>query len=335
MFCVAGEASIARKPASFSQGPGAHYERQLLFFLLPYLFGAFLLFGVPVLLTIGLSFFTYDGLSRPAWSGFFNFTELQREPLFRIALINSLTFIFLAIPLRLLIALGLALIFNGNPLGLWSRRQENPKQHLAQKFDGDIGSLYRSAIYLPTLVPEIAYALLWLWILNPFYGPVNQLIRSIGLQAPAWLVNPQTALPSLVWMYIFTIGEAFIILLAVLRSIPVSIYEAAWVDGSNKMQTFRWITLPLLQPWLILLFIRDLILSFQNTFTPAYIMTGGGPYYATLFLPLLILEEAFDRLRFGVASAMILVMLIMTALLLGLLFGILQNWGDIEGGITE
>lgn len=319
----------------FSRGPSAHYNRQLLLLLLPYLFGALLLFGLPLLITLGLAFFTYDGLAPPVWSGFFNFNELRREPLFQVALINSLTFVFLSIPLRLVISLGLALLFGGSRSVAWFRKREYPKKRLAQALDTGSISLYRSAIYLPTLVPEIAYALLWLWILNPLYGPLNQLIRLFGLQAPAWLVNPQTALPSLVFMYLFTIGEAFIVLLAVLRAIPVSIYEAAWVDGGSKLQAFRWITLPLLQPWLILLFVRDLILSFQTTFTPAYIMTGGGPYYATLFLPLLIFEEAFDRLRFGVASAMILVMLVIAVLLLLLLFGVLQNWGDIEGGIPE
>jgi ABC-type sugar transport system permease subunit len=280
---------------------------------LPYLIGALLLVALPLLLALALSFFSYDGLSAPTWAGLNNFREALQEPLFPIAIVNSLTYVYLAVPLRLLAALGLALLFNRRRSGI---------------------GFYRAAVYLPTIIPEVAYALLWLWIFNPLYGPLNQLLRMLGLPAPAWLVNPHTALPALVIMSLFTIGEAFVILLAAQRSIPTETYEAAAVDGSNAWQSCWHLTLPLLKPWLILLLVRDIILSFQTTFTPAYIMTGGGPYYATYFFPLLIFEEAFDRLRFGIASAMMLLMFLTTLVLLLLLFGIFQGWG-YEDNVTE
>jgi multiple sugar transport system permease protein len=272
--------------------------------------GALFLVGLPLVISLVLSFFTYDGLSPPVWAGWNNFREIFREPFFRVAVVNSLTFVFLAVPLRLLAALGLALLLSRPRRG---------------------SGLYRAAVYLPTVTPEIAYALLWLWILNPLYGPLNQILRLLGLPAPAWLVNTQTALPALVMMSLFTIGEGFIVLLAALKSIPSETYESAWVDGSSRWQAFHYITLPLLQPWLVLLLFRDVILTFQTTFTPAYIMTGGGPYYATLFLPLLIFEEAFGRLRFGLGSAMILLMFLITLGLLLLLYGIFQGWGYDSG----
>lgn len=274
--------------------------------LLPYLVGVMFLVGLPLLISLALSFFVYDGLSRPAWVGLNNFREIFIEPFFGVALVNSLTFVFLSVPLRLLAATGLALLFSRPRRG---------------------SGLYRAAVYLPSVVPEIAYALLWLWILNPLYGPLNQILHTIGLPAPAWLVNRETALPALVMMSVFTIGEGFIVLLAALKSIPNETYESAWVDGSSRWQAFRYLTLPLLQPWLVLLLFRDVILTFQTTFTPAYVMTGGGPYYATLFLPLLIFEEAFDRLRFGIGSAMMLLMFLITLGLLFLLYGIFQGWG--------
>jgi multiple sugar transport system permease protein len=102
------------------------------------------------------------------------------------------------------------------------------------------------------------------------------------------------------------------------------------VDGSGLWNAFFRITLPLLKPWLILLIVRDVILAFQSTFTPAYLMTGGGPYYTTLFLPVLAFEEAFDRLRFGVGSVIVLLMIICTLGLLALLFMIFQEWGYEE-----
>jgi len=285
------------------------YQNYSALLLLPYLVGAFFLIAIPLLLSLVLSFYTYDGLSAPVWAGWTNFREAFREPLFKIALVNSVSFIYLAVPLRLLAALGLALLFNRPRPG---------------------SGLYRAMVYLPTVVPETAYALLWLWILNPLYGPLNQILRSLGLPAPAWLVNEKTALPALVLMALFTIGEGFVILLAALKSTSREIYDAASVDGSGRWHSFLHITLPILKPWLILLVIRDVILTFQTTFTPAYIMTGGGPYYATLFLPVLAFEESFDRLRFGVGSVIVLLMVLFTIGLLALLFVIFQEWGYEE-----
>jgi multiple sugar transport system permease protein len=290
-------------------GPVIHYQRQSSLLLLPYLLGVLLLVGLPLIVTLGLSFFTFDGLSPPVWSGWLNFQDTLREPLFKVALLNSLKYVFLATPLRILAALGLALLLSGSRPGT---------------------GLFRAAVYLPTIVPDIVYVLLWLWILNPFYGPLNQFLQLIGLPAPAWLVDTDTALPALVMMSIFTVGEAFVVLLAALKTIPPELFETARVDGSNRPQMVRYIILPRLQPWLILLLIRDMILAFQSSFTPAYIMTNGGPYYATLFLPLLVFEEAFERLRFGVGSSITFLMILITLGLILLLYGIFQSWGDPE-----
>jgi multiple sugar transport system permease protein len=285
------------------------YQRDSALLLLPYLIGAFFLIIIPSILSLILSFFTYDGLSAPVWSGWANFRNALQEPLFGIALVNSVKFIYLAIPLRLLAALSLALLLSRPRRGT---------------------GLYRAMVYLPTIVPEVAYALLWLWILNPLYGPLNQILRALGLAAPAWLVNEKTALPALVMMTLFTIGEGFVVLLAALKFTSREIYDAAWVDGSGRWYAFFHITLPLLKPWLILLIVRDVILAFQSTFTPAYLMTRGGPYYATLFLPMLAFEEAFDRLRFGVGSVIVLLMILCTLGLLALLFMVFQEWGYEE-----
>jgi multiple sugar transport system permease protein len=277
--------------------------------LLPYLGGALLLVGLPALLSFAISLTRYDALSPPAWAGLQNFREVYNEPLFWTALNNSLFFIALAAPLRLLGALGLALLLNRPRRGV---------------------GFYRAAVYLPSIIPETAYALIWLWIFNPLYGPLNLLLSALGLPTPAWLVEPATARPALVLMSLFQIGEGFVVLLAGLRDIPPECLAAARVDGANRWQVFRWITLPLLTPWLLLLAIRDVILSLQNTFTPAYIMTGGGPYYRTFFAPLLIYEEAFDRFRFGQGAAVMLLVLLVTLGLLLLLYGLFEGWGQDE-----
>ncbi len=282
------------------------YRAGLYALLAPYLLGAGLLVLVPALLTFALAFASYDALSPPVFNGLWNFNEIRREPLFPVALTNSLIIIASAVPLRILGALAVALLLNRRRRGVgW----------------------FRAAVYLPTVIPDVAYALIWLWIFNPIYGPLNLALGAVGLPRPAWLVQPDTARLAVVIMSCFQIGEGFVVLLAGLQEVPRSYYDAAAVDGAGRWQTFRWITLPMLAPWLVLLTVRDIILSTQSTFTPAFIMTGGDPYYATLFLPLLLYEEAFDRFRFGDGAAMLLVMFIGLGLLLLLVYLVIGRWG--------
>lgn len=289
-----------------SLSANTRYRRQVRWLLLPYLIGVFVLTGVPALVMLGLSFFTYDALSPPIWSGILNFQDVAGEPLVGIALQNTLYFIFLAVPLRLLVALGLALLLNARRRGT---------------------GLFRIAVYLPTTIPDVAYALIWLWIVNPFYGPLNLVLRSIGLPAPNWLTDFNTAKLPFVMMSLLQIGESFVILLAGLHHQPREVQEAAIVDGASPWQRFRHMTLPLLQPWLIIVIVRDIILGFQYTFTPSLIMTNGDPYYATLFTPLLIYEEAFERLRIGQGAVIMLITLVLTGYLLYSAFQLSKGWG--------
>jgi multiple sugar transport system permease protein len=279
------------------------------FFLAPYLLGALILIVLPAGLSFLIAFTRYNGIDAPVFTGWENFQLLRRDPLFRVALINSLLFIMMAVPLRLLGALGLA---------LWFTR---PRRAIG---------FYRAAVYLPTIIPEAAYALIWLWILNPYYGPLNALLRALGLPAPSWLVDPSWAPLAIVLVTLFQIGEGFVILLAGLRHIPGEVYDAARVDGANRWQVFDSITLPLLTPWLILLSVRDIALSFQNTFTPAYVMTRGGPYYSTFYTSLFVYETAFDGLRFGQASAVMLLVFLITIMLVLSIYFMFEGWGFDE-----
>jgi multiple sugar transport system permease protein len=282
------------------------YRRGLLWMLSPYLLGAVVLVLLPALLAAGIAFFRYDGLSPARYVGWQNFREIFNEPLLKIALNNSLVFVLLAVPLRVLLALCLALLYRGRGMGA-----------------------YRAAAYLPSAIPEAALAMAFLWIFNPLYGPLNGFLGALGLPNPGWLVEPLLAKPALVMMSLFTIGESLLILLVGLRNIPADVYDAAQVDGAGRWQSLRFITLPLLTPWLVLLVVRDVILSFQASFTAAYLMTGGDPYYSTLFLPLLVYEEAFDRLRFGQGSAMMLILLAVTLALVLLAFFLFEEgWRD-------
>jgi multiple sugar transport system permease protein len=179
---------------------------------------------------------------------------------------------------------------------------------------------YRAAVYVPTVIPDVAYALIWLWIFNPLFGPVNIVLGALELPLPGWLADAGTAKVPFVVMSLFQIGEGFVVLLAALRGIPRDYYYAGAVDGAGRLGAFRYLTLPLLMPWLVLLTFRDIILAFQYTFTPSVVMTGGDPYYATLFLPLQVYEEAFDRFRFGTGSALMLGTFLLSGALIVLLY---------------
>lgn len=305
MNTIQAAGSLGHAVARQKSHPAARYRRGLWWMLAPYLLGAIFLIAIPALLSFALAFTRYDALSPPlpgqglTWVGIQNFLDLFYEPLLRVALNNSFFFIVLAVPARMLAALGLALFY---------------------RKPGRMVRLYRSAIFLPVVIPEIAYILAWNWILNPLFGPLNSLLRSLGLPAPAWLVEYAWAKPALVLMALFTIGESFVVLLAALRTIPSELFDSAQVDGGSSAQILRWVILPLLWPWLALLTLRDVTLSFQSTFAPALLITRGGPYYSTLFMPLLIYEEAFDGLRFGQAAALMLLLFLGSAALIWMLY---------------
>jgi multiple sugar transport system permease protein len=272
----------------------ASYDGQVRVFLLPFFVGSLLLVALPALVTVVIAFTHYNAIEPPRWVGLDNFRRLLESPLARLSLRSSLQFIFLAVPLRLLGALGMALLL----------------QRGGRFFAGA-----RAAAYLPTIIPEGAYALLWLWILNPLFGPLNIALGWLGLPQPGWLVEPGPTRMGFVLMALFTIGEGMVVLLVGLRTIPKAFYEAARVDGAGAVTAFWRITLPLLLPWLLLLTLRDLVVALQNTFTASFVMTYGGPYYATTYIPLLLYELAFDFFDFGLAAALLVVSYIVTGML--------------------
>ena len=294
-----------------SQGTNLLRSRQIHItaLLTPYLLGALVLIALPAGLSFIIAFTRYNGVSKPSFAGWQNFQFLFTEPLFKVALINSFIFIVSAIPLRIIGALALALFLNHPRTGT---------------------GIYRAAAYIPMIIPDAAYALMWTWILNPLYGPLNASLRTLGLPAPPWLASPEWALPAIILVSFFQIGEGFVVLLAGLRNIPQVLYDSARMDGANHWQTFVSITFPLISPWLLILIVRDVVLSFQNTFTPAYLMTRGGPYYSTFFTPLMFYETAFNRMLFGPAATMMLMVFICTLLLVLVVYLAFDGWGFDE-----
>jgi multiple sugar transport system permease protein len=282
--------------------------------LAPYLLGLVALVLVPFAVTLAMAFTEYDLIRPPRWTGIENVLELARDPVFRTALMNSLVFAAVAVPLRLLVALGLALLLH--------RR-------------APVVGTARTSAALPTAVPEIAYGLLWLWLLNPLYGPINQLLRLggengltvLGRTPPQWLTDPTDARAAIILMSAFTIGETFIILVATRRALPPEVYELAAVEDATGWDVFRRVTLPLMGPVLVLLALRDTIQSLQFSFVPALVVTDGGPPpYATTYLPLFVYRNAFEYLRYGYAAAATLVMLALTLIAVALQWRLIRRY---------
>ena len=259
----------------------------------PFLIGVAALVVAPALITLVMSLFEWDLLQTPRFLGFGNFRELLGDVAFKASLRNSLTYVAIAVPLRLVIALGLALLLNRRMRG---------------------GGAARSAVFFPTVIPDVAYALLWLWILNPLYGPLNLLLGGLGLPTPSWLSIAASARWGVIVMGLFLIGEGLLIAMAARRAVPEELYDMATASGAGPWARFVHVTLPLMTPALLLMAMRDTILSFQATFVPALLVTDGGPPpYGTTYLPLFVYRNAFEYLRYGYASAATVLMFVLTA----------------------
>lgn len=273
--------------------------------LWPLLIGTTVLVILPALATLAMALFHYDALTAPRWAGLDNLAALAKDPVFKQAVYNSLSVALMAVPLRVGLALLLALLLHA------------PRR--------EAGAL-RTAVYLPTAVPDVAWALLWLWILNPLYGPLAWLFPAIGIPADAWLYDPARAREVIVLMLLFGIGELVLVLIAVRREVPRELYELCAVEGASAFTTFRRVTLPLLWPAILFLACRDAALTLQTTFVPGMIVTNGGPNYATTFLPLLVYQNGFEYLRFGYAAAQTVVMLGLTLLMMAMQMVLLRQW---------
>lgn len=271
----------------------------------PYLIGLTVLVAVPAVWAIILAFTDYTGLDDLRFTGLDNFRTLFGDRYFWQALGNTGVYVAVAVPLRVGAALALALLLH--------RR-------------GRSSEAGRVAVYLPTIIPDIAYALLWAWLLNPYFGPISVFAAETGLPSPGWLTDPWAARVAIAVMGGLQVGEGFLIALAWRRMIPTSLYEAADVEGARPTYVLRQVTLPLMTPILALLALRDVLLALQLNFVPARFVTDGGPRRATTYLPSYLYDHAFRYFRLGYASAVALTMLLATGLVVYLQYRLVRRW---------
>ncbi len=237
-----------------------------LIFLLPWLIGLTLFLLGPILASLLLSFTNYDGINSPVATGLSNYQNMFSDPVLLTSLKVTLGFALVSLPLGTIIAITFAVLLNQKISGL---------------------SFYRACLYLPSVIPIVASSVVWIWI-----------FKGVG-----WLTNPQWALPALIIMSFWSLGNPMIIYLAGLQNIPDSLYESAEIDGASEWQKFWHITIPILSPTIFFNVVIGIIQVFQY-FVPAYVMTSGGPQNATMFYSLYTYQTAFDDFNMGYASAL-------------------------------
>ncbi|MGQ9555525.1 MAG: carbohydrate ABC transporter permease [Anaerolineae bacterium] len=249
----------------------------------PWILG-FLIFTLgPMLTSVYFSFTDYPVISPPKWIGLGNYRfMLQEDNSVAQALKVTTIYAVVAIPLNLGLGFFLAILLNQPIKGI---------------------AIWRTVYYLPAVVSGVAVALLWQWIFNTDFGLANWLLSLVGIKGLRWLLDPNWALPSLIIMSIWGVGGGMIINLAGLQSVPTQLYEAAEIDGAGAFRRFWYVTVPMVSPVIFFNLIMGIIGALQ-TFTQAFIMTGGGPRQATYFYMLHLYNNAFQWLKMGYASAL-------------------------------
>ena len=280
----------------------------------PWILG-FLIFTLgPMLTSLYYSFTDYPLLSPPTWTGLGNYRMMVSEdPLALQGLKVTTVYAAVSVPLSLVLGLAIAILLN--------------QEIVAMPY-------WRTLYYLPSVVSGVAVAMMWSWIFNSEFGVANWLLRMVGVRGPNWLTDPHWALPAIIIMSVWGFGGSMIIYLAGLQSIPTVLYEVALIDGAGTWHRFRHVTIPMLSPTLFFTLIMGLIGALQ-TFTPAYIMTGGGPRNATLFFMLHLYRNAFQWLKMGYASALAWVLFAYILILTLLVVRSSPGWVHYEGEVRR
>jgi multiple sugar transport system permease protein len=274
----------------------------------PAVLGFLIFIAGPIVVSAYFSLTEYKLISVPHWAGLQNYQSLWQDALFWQSLEVTVRYALLALPLGLVLALGLALLLNQKLWGV---------------------AFWRTIYYLPAVISGVAVAVLWSWILNPEFGLLNTFLRYLGVHGPNWLGDTRTALPALVLISLWGVGGNILIYLAGLQGIPTELYEAASIDGAGSVRRLFHITLPLLSPVIFFNLVMGLIGVFQF-FTEPFIMTRGGPEQSTLSYMLYLYRNAFTYFKMGYAAALAWVLFVLVLLLTLAVFRSSPLWVHYE-----
>ncbi len=274
-------------------------ERVLGFvFASPWLLGLIIFGAFPILASLYLSFTRYQMVGLPTWIGLANYRSLLfNDSIFWTSLWNTFYHVFLSVPLGLFVGICLALLLNSRIRGI---------------------SIYRTLFYLPNVVSIVAMSFLWLWLFQPHFGLINQVLRPVydffNMEPLGWYRDSSLSKMTIILMGLWTAGGSMIIYLAQMQDIPRDYYEASEIDGANSFQQIIKITLPLMTPSIFFNFIMGIIAGFQ-VFAVAYIMTQGGPGRSTYYYGYYLFDKMINDNNMGQASAMAWILLIITLII--------------------
>jgi multiple sugar transport system permease protein len=278
----------------------------------PWILGFLFWILYPLLASAYYSLTQYNLLTPEKWVGAGNYLNLLNDPLFLQSLKVTTLFSLAFVPLHLIFALFLASLLNQNVRGL---------------------TIFRATFYLPSVVSGVSVSMLWLWAFSN-YGFVNRMLAYVGIELTSWWMSEQLALPAMIIYSTWLVGGPMIVFLAGLQAIPRHLYEAAAIDGAGGWRRFTHITLPMLSSTIFFNLIMGIIGSFQ-VFTGGFVITKGGPNYATLFYNLYLYDNAFTKLKMGYASAMAWVLFAFILLLTLLVFRSSSAWVYYEGEMRK
>lgn len=276
-------------------------------FIAPWLVGFFVFTFGPFLRSFYLSFTRYNIIQPPKFIGAANYRMmLFQDDLFWKSLWVTIRYALFAVPIVLVVGVALALLLNSNVKGI---------------------SIFRTIFYLPSIIPTVATTSIFMWILNPQVGMVNQLLDLFGVKGPAWLADPKWTPWSLVFMAAWGAGGSMVIYLAGLKDIPAYLYEAAMIDGASPWQRLRAVTLPMLSPVIFFNLVMGIIGTFQY-FTQAYMISGGsgGPEDSTLFYALYMFQRSWKYMDMGYGSAMAWVLFLVIISITAVIFKSHRKW---------
>jgi len=278
-------------------------------FIAPWVLGMLLFYIGPILVSAYYSLTDYSVISAPEFVGLSNYIKMLDDESFRGSVRVTLIYTVISLFLYVVVSFFIALLANSKMKG--------------------VGAL-RLVVFLPSLIPLFAAAVLWGWLFNADFGLVNYLLEAAGIPRQGFFQSPTQALPLTALISFWTIGSAFLVYLSGLQGVPTHLYEAITIDGGGAFRRFWHVTLPMTSPVILFNLIIGIVLSFQ-VFDIAYVLTRGGPADSTLFWVLLIWRRAFEDFQMGYASALAWVLFICVVAITAVLFRTSRWWVYYEG----
>jgi ABC-type sugar transport system permease subunit len=296
-------------PLSARRGLIARKEQRAAYlFLSPWLIGLVAFWLVPIVASFLLSLSEYKIITPAEWVGLENYREMVDDRTFWLSIRVTVKYVLMSVPLYIVCGLLLSLLLNLKIRGI---------------------NLFRTILFLPSVLSGVAVAVLWVALLNPDVGALNEVLRALGIDdPPRWLDSPRWALPSVVLVGLWGIGGGAIIYLAGLQNVPAQLYEAALLDGAGPWQRFRYVTLPMLTPTLLFVLLTALIDAFQ-VFDLAFTLSrgqAGGVGDSLMFYLINLWNEAFVNREYGYASALAWVMVLAAAAVILVIFRTSSRW---------